>query len=76
MDLLFWITIGFIIIGFVVLIFMKKSMESKVAFMKENPEDDENSSKAKTVIWWIYGATAWGIVNIYLVGRCFDYYFG
>lgn len=51
-------------------------MESKVAFMKENPEDDENSSKAKTVIWWIYGATAWGIVNIYLVGRCFDYYFG
>ncbi|MER2192915.1 MAG: hypothetical protein ABS951_18330 [Solibacillus sp.] len=77
MDLLLWITIGFIIIGFVVLISMKKSMESKVAFIKANTEEDEgNSSKAKAVIWWIYGATAWGIVSMYLVGRCFDKYFG
>ena len=76
MDLLLWITIGFIIIGFVVLTSMKKGMESKVAFIKGNPDDEENSSKAKAVIWWICGATAWGIVSMYLVGRCFDKYFG
>ena len=34
MDLLLWITIGFIIIGFVVLVSMKKGMDSKVAFIK------------------------------------------
>ena len=76
MDLLLWITIGFIIIGFVVIISMKKSMESKVVFIKANTEDEGNSSKAKAVIWWICGATAWGIVSMYLVGRCFDKYFG
>ena len=76
MDLLFWITIGFIIIGFVVLASMKKSMESKVAFMKANTEDEGNSSKAKAVIWWICGVTIWGIVSIYFFVRCFDNYFG
>lgn len=34
MDLLLSITIGFIIIGFIALISMKKGMESKVAFIK------------------------------------------
>ena len=76
MDLLLWITIGFIIIGFVVLASMKKSMESKVAFIKANTEDEGNSSKAKAVIWWICSVTVWGIVSMYLVGRCFDNYFG
>lgn len=70
------ITIGFITIGFVILASMKKGMESKVAFIKENTEDEENSSKAKAVIWWICGATAWGIVSMDLVVRCFDKYFG
>ncbi|WP_080846152.1 hypothetical protein [Cytobacillus gottheilii] len=76
MDLLLWITIGFIIIGFVVIISMKKSMERKVAFIKANTDDEGNSSKAKAVIWWISGATAWGMVSMYLVGSCFDKYFG
>ena len=76
MDLLLWITIGFIIIGFVVLTSMKKGMESKVAFIKANPEDEENSSKAKSVIWWIWSTVAWGMVSIFLVVRCFHHYFG
>jgi len=75
-DLLLWITIGFITIGFVVLISMKKGMESKVAFIKANMEDEGNSSKAKSVIWWIWSTTAWGIVSIFLVVRCFHNYFG
>ena len=76
MDLLFWITIGFIITGFVILASMKKGMESKVAFIKANMEDEENSSKAKSVIWWILSTVAWGIVSIFLVGWCFKNYFG
>ena len=76
MDLLLWIAIGFIIIGFVVLISMKKGMESKVAFIKVNMEDEENSSKAKSVIWWIYGTVAWGIVSMFLAVWCFQNYFG
>ncbi|MET4563579.1 Na+/proline symporter [Lysinibacillus parviboronicapiens] len=76
MDLLLWITIGFIIIGFVVLTSMKKGMESKVAFIKANMEEEENSSKAKSVIWWIWSTTAWGIVSIFLVVWCFHNHFG
>ena len=76
MGLLLWIIIGFIIIGFAVLFSMKKDMESKVAFIKANPEDEGNLSKAKSVIWWIWGATGFGIVSIYLVVWGFDHYFG
>ena len=76
MNLLLWITIAFIIIGFVVLASMKKGMESKVAFIKANTEDEENSLKAKSVIWWIWSTVAWGIVSILLVVWCFDNYFG
>lgn len=75
-DLLLWITIGFIIIGFVVLTSMKKGMESKVALIKANMEDEENSSKANSVIWWIWSTTAWGIVSIFLIVSCFHNYFG
>ena len=76
MDLLFWITIAFIIIGVVVIFSMKKDMESKVAFIKANIEHEENSSKAKSVILWIWSATAWGMVSIFLVVWCFRNYFG
>lgn len=76
MDLLLWITVGFVIIGFVVLISMKKYMESKVAFIKANMEDEKNSSKAKSVICWIWSTTAWGIVSMFFVVWCFHNYFG
>ena len=75
MDLLLWITTGFMLIGLVVLVSMKKGMESKVAFIKANMEDEENSSKAKSVIWWIWGTFAWGLVSMYLVVWCFQNYF-
>ncbi|MGE7926062.1 hypothetical protein ACQKND_23245 [Viridibacillus arvi] len=76
MDLLLWITTGFMLIGLVVLVSMKKGMESKVAFIKANMEDEENSSKAKSVIWWILGITAWGVGGISLGGWWFHNYFG
>lgn len=75
-GLLLWITIGFILIGFFVLISMKKDMESKVAFIKANMEDEGNPSKAQSVILWIWGTIAWGIVSIFLVVWCFHHYFG
>ncbi|MCM3763850.1 hypothetical protein [Neobacillus niacini] len=76
MDLLLWITIGFIIIGFVVLISMKKGMESKLAFITANMEDEESSKKAKSIIWWIASATAWGIVSMFLIVWWFHNHFG
>ena len=76
MDLLLWITIGFVMIGFVVVFSMKKGMESKVAYIKANVEDEGNPSKAKSVIWWIWGTVAWGLVSMFLVGWCFKNYFG
>ncbi len=75
-DLLLWVTIGFIIIGFVVLASMKKDMESKVAFIKLNMEEEGNSSKAKAVVWWIWSTTAWGIASMFLVVWCVHHYFG
>lgn len=54
MDLLLWITIGFIIIGFVVLTSIKKGMESKLAFIKVNMEGEESLTKAKSIIAFGY----------------------
>ncbi|MEK5147241.1 hypothetical protein SAMN05421670_0575 [Psychrobacillus psychrotolerans] len=76
MDLLLWITTGFMLIGLVVLVTMKKGMESKVAFIKANMDKEENSSKAKSVIWWIRSTTAWGVGGIFLVVWWFNNYFG
>lgn len=76
MDLLIWITIGFTIIGFVALISLKKSMEIKVAFIKATIKSEESSTKAKSVIWWIWSTVAWGIVSMFLVVWCFHNYFG
>lgn len=69
MDLLLWTTIGFIIIGFVVMFSMKKSMEKKLAFIKEYGESEENSTKQ--IVWWIVGTTFWGLVSIILIGWWF-----
>ncbi len=76
MDLLLWITTGFMLIGLVVLVTMKKGMESKVAFIKANMDKEEKSSKAKSVIWWIRSTTAWGVGGIFLVVWWSSNYFG
>lgn len=76
MDLLLWITIGFMIIGFVVLTSMKKSMESKLTLITANLEGEESSTKAKSIVWWIAGTTAWGIVSMILIVWCFHKQFG
>ncbi|MFC5602796.1 hypothetical protein [Sporosarcina koreensis] len=76
MDLLLSITIGFIVVGFIVLASMKKGMESKLAFITANTEDEESSTKAKSIIWWIVSATAWGIVSMILIVWSFHDHFG
>ncbi|MFI8715962.1 hypothetical protein QIH01_14645 [Brevibacillus brevis] len=76
MDLLLWITIGFMIIGFVVLVSMKKGMESKLAFIKANMESEESSRKTKSIVWWIVSAVAWGIVSMILIVWWFHNHFG
>lgn len=65
MDLLFWMAVGFIVIGFIVIVSMKKNMENRVALIKGNME--AKVSSAKPVIWWITGTTIWGIVTMNLV---------
>lgn len=67
MNFLLWITIGFILIGFVVLVSLKKSMERKLAFIKANMASEESSKKAKLIVWWIISVAAWGIVSIILI---------
>jgi len=74
-DLLLWITTGFMLIGLVVLVSMKKGMETKVAVIA-NMEDEENSSKVKSVIWWIWSTIAWGVGGIFLVVWWLSNYFG
>ena len=76
MDLLLWIATVFMLIGLVVLVSIKKGMESKVAFIKANMKEEENSLKAKCVIWWIWSTTAWGVGGIFLVVWWFHNYFG
>ncbi|WP_404454902.1 hypothetical protein [Oceanobacillus kapialis] len=76
MDLLTWLIIGFIMIGFVVLASMKKGMERKLAFITANMDDEESPTKAKTIIWWVMGTTAWGIVSMGLIVWWFHNYSG
>ncbi|KPH71791.1 hypothetical protein [Oceanobacillus caeni] len=75
MDLLLWITVGFIVIGFVVLFSMKKSMERRVTLIIENEKNIESEQVSnKPIIWWITGATVWGLVSMFLVVRSFSVY--
>ena len=75
MNLLLWITVGFIVIGFVVLASMKKSMERKVALIIDNEESTESKQiSTKPVVWWIAGATVWGLVSMFLIVRSFSVY--
>lgn len=74
MDLLLWVTIGFISIGFVVLISMKKGMENKLAFITENGESEESSKDAKSMVRWIYGVTLWGVISMALIVWSFHHY--
>ncbi|QUG40948.1 hypothetical protein KD050_16885 [Psychrobacillus sp. INOP01] len=60
MDLLLWITVGFIVIGFVVLAFIKRNMESK------------KSSTIQSTVWFIVGTTVFGVVSIILIGLWFS----
>lgn len=76
MDLLLWITVSFISIGIIVLLTMKKSMESKLAYITANMDDEENTTRAKSIIWWIRGTTAWGVVSMILIVMWFYHNFG
>ena len=74
--MLLWITVSFIVIGFVVLVSMKKGMEARVNLIVENKESIErNQLSSKPVIWWIVGATVWGIVSMYLIVQSFSNYY-
>ena len=76
MHLLLWITVGFIVIGFVVIFSMKKSMEMKVNLMLEHKDSMEsNEISSKPVVWWIAGATVWGIVSMLLIVWSFSIYY-
>lgn len=55
---------------------MKKGMENKLAFITANMEDEESSTKAKSIIWWIVSTTAWGIVSMILIVSWFHNHFG
>ncbi|MDV2583360.1 hypothetical protein [Alkalibacillus haloalkaliphilus] len=74
MNSLLGITVGFIVIGFVVLISLKGSMESRLA--KANVEVDEGLTKTNPVVWWIVSTAIWGLVSIILVVWSFHNYFG
>lgn len=72
MDLLLWFTIAFLVIGFVVLMVLRKSMNERVELLKSNPDLEDGEKKAKPVIWFIWGAVAWGIVSMALVVTWFS----
>lgn len=75
MNLLLWITVGFIVIGLFILISMKKSMEERVALAIENMDGMEgNQQSIKPVVWWIVGVTVWGLVSMLLIVWFFSVY--
>ncbi|MGV2942408.1 hypothetical protein AB5I83_22720 [Mesobacillus sp. LC4] len=76
MDLIPWLTVAFIIIGFFVLGSKKKAMESKLAFIKGNMGSKESSIKTKSIVYWIVSTVTWGLVSISLIVWSFHNYYG
>lgn len=75
MNLLLWMTVGFIVAGFFVLISFKKSMEERVALAIENKDSTEGKQiSPKPVVWWIWGSVLWGIVSNFLIVWSFSVY--
>lgn len=75
MNLLLWVTVVFIVVGFIALTSMKKSMENRVALAIESGDSMEGKQiSTKPVVWWIVGATVWGLVSILLVVWSFSIY--
>ena len=75
MNWLLWISIGFIVVGFFMLISFKKGMEERVAIAIENKDNmDGKQISPKPVIRWIWGAVLWGIVSIFLIVWSFSVY--
>ena len=70
MDLLTWVTFGIIILGFSVLISMKKEMKSRLVAITEG-NMGENESATKPLFWWVVGSFSWGIVCLILVASWF-----
>lgn len=74
MNLLLWITLGLIVAGLFVLLSMKKSMEERVAFAIENKVGKDKQTSTKPVVWWIVGATVWGLVSMLLIVWSYSVY--
>lgn len=75
MNLLLWITVSFIVAGFVALISMKKGMENRVALAIEHEDSMESKQiSTKPVVLWIWGVVLWGIVSIFLIVWSFAIY--
>jgi len=75
LDLFLWLTVSFIVIGFVVIASTAKGMARKVALIRENEESMVGKQiSTKPVIWWIVGATVFGLVSMFLVVRSFSVY--
>ncbi|CAM3814010.1 hypothetical protein [Alkalicoccus chagannorensis] len=67
MDVLLWITTAFIVLGFSVILATKKRMQHKVAAVQAEGESEESHTQATSVVRWIWGTTAWGVVSMFLV---------
>lgn len=75
MNLLLWITVCFIVVGFFGLMSMKKSMEERVALAIGNKDGMEDKQASTIpVVWWIVGATVWGFVSMLLIVWTFSIY--
>lgn len=73
--MLLWITLVLIVAGLFVLMSKKKSMEERVAFAIENKDSkEEKQTSTKPVVWWIVGATVWGLVSMLLIVWIFSVY--
>lgn len=75
MNLLLWVTVCFIVVGLFVLMSMKKGMEERMALSIENKDGMAGEqTSAKPVVWWIVGATVWGLASMLLIVWSFSVY--
>lgn len=69
-----WLTVAFIVIGFVILVSMKKGMERKLALLMENEESiGKEKISTNPIIWWIGGAVILGVISMFLIICSFLY---
>ena len=76
MDILMWTAIGFVVVGFILLLITSRMMDIKILFLDKRLQRKRNAVQARRAMWWMWFAVAWLVISMTLVVWWFVTYLG